>query len=938
MKHMQPCPVNESISIKAWKERMISRCSYLPDEFALPKGSFLGETFSIINEMNILKAVDKNGDDYFLTCEDKIRLFNKLFLIEKKVRFSDVAECLNLDSFGIRKNSDSRGTFNNGYTLYPVIAAVVPELKVQSISEIFSNEDKINRIEDIILAINLYDEEKSRIDYFLNEIGLSENASEKLSKLKSKSFYSFSRKFIMSQPMDPEGDSLMDLLFEDNSPAFMNEQMTRISNAVDKDGVYMDFTANKYEKKLRENGGKLNISLLIDDGKPVIPVSRTVLRSLNETMKIYVELIKVYGVPERVVIETARNLKDHTQVKEQSTRSFDIVRKLYSHLEDQLKEHKEYEKYSQVENWEEIEQYVSKNRLKVELYIRQNGRDLLTGEAIQLNHLENYEIDHILPRGFGDDSMNDKMLISKLANARKGDRLPLEFIESGEMIGDHLVTSGEFISRVESLYDMKLISEAKRRRLLLENSADLSEFINQNLVDTRYIIREFMSVLRAYNKVHGYTTTVVSLKAAYTNLYRKAFKMDKVRDFGDQHHAHDAALLLVADKTLSMYYPGYDKRKNTRNSMMTYHEFIQKMISADGEDKHDLNLFIRRAFYAAYGKNYNSPDSIIEEIKRYVPYYSTKTIKNYKGKFYKTTRLKPNSRKEHDVLTILGVNNEQHCFKSIECAAVDFYKIPVKKGKAIIREHLVVHIPKVIIDNNGNINQEKYIDLILKHYKKPVLIDENGKLKTCYFRFRAFRNDIIYNTETKCPLLFNIGSVAKKNLEFKFINVFSYNDIYNAGSEIRRRLISEFKLKTKSNLDEVDFNDIGKAVYVNYVARNFWNIDTNDEKVKTAIVKVKDDHNIYELSNHLSYLGLLINRPGTPPSIDGQFVLGINNDLIKSNPDSEYVKLKYNILGLRFIDNPDGKLIISSPKEIQGAYSKIRKEDFSWKICRDDIE
>ena len=78
----------------------------------------------------------------------------------------------------------------------------------------------------------------------------------------------------------------MELLFEDNTSSFVNEQMTRISNAVDENGVYYDFSANKYEKKLRENGGKLDIQLLMEDGKPVIPISRPVIRALNETMKV----------------------------------------------------------------------------------------------------------------------------------------------------------------------------------------------------------------------------------------------------------------------------------------------------------------------------------------------------------------------------------------------------------------------------------------------------------------------------------------------------------------------------------------------------------------------------------------------------------------------------------------------------------------------------
>ena len=53
--------------------------------------------------------------------------------------------------------------------------------------------------------------------------------------------------------------------------------------------------------------------------------------------------------------------------------------------------------------------------------------------------------------------------------------------------------------------------------------------------------------------------------------------------------------------------------------------------------------------------------------------------------------------------------------------------------------------------------------------------------------------------------------------------------------------------------------------------------------------------------------------------------------------DDYYIKLKYNILGIKFVDNDKGKLIIQSPKEIQGAFSKISKEDFSWKIGKDMV-
>lgn len=750
-------PVDEYDSIEKWKKRMISHCTYLPEEYALPKGSFIAETFSILNELNILRAEDENDNTYYLTYDDKVKILDTLFMSGKEVKYSDVRDLLHLKNFGARKQSNDKRKFNNKYTLYPRISKLIPSLKLDSVTDIFSENEKVKEIEEIILSINLYNEEKTKLVYF--EKKYSEEVAKPLSKLTSNSFYSYSEKFVLHQPMNERGDSMMSLLFEDNNRFYTNEQMTLISKAVDEDGNPLNFSANKYEKILEENGGNLNISLLFENGNPVIPISRPVIRGLNEAMKMYTELVKVYGVPKRVVIETARDLKDHSIIGTQSEKHFDKTKNLFDYLVDQFGGKKNFAKKSNVEEWEQIESYVNKNKVKIELYLRQNGVDLLTGEKININELEKYEIDHILPRGFGDDSLDDKMLISKLANAKKANRLPLQFIESGERIGNHVVTSSEFIHRVENLYDMKLISQKKRDRLLLENDKDLETFINQNLVDTRYIIREFMSILNAYNKHHHYDTHVVSLRAAYTSLYRKTFNFDKNRGYGQQHHAHDAALIVVADKTLSTYYPHYDERNHRNDSgfSKTYKGFIQEMLSNDQAKKDSLKYFIRGMFRKAYGVSFSDSSSIISQIKRTVPFYSTKVEKNYKGKYFKATKLNQKMYKEDAVLSIVGVNDNKQVFSDVNCAAVDFYKYKDKKGN---RKHLAVHIPKVIIDKDGNINQEKYIALIQKHYKVPELLDENGKLKLGYFRFRAFTNDIIYNTVANCPMLFNIGSIT----------------------------------------------------------------------------------------------------------------------------------------------------------------------------------
>ncbi len=940
MKTSEGKAIDEPKSIKTWKERMISRCTYFPEEYALPKGSLIAETHNILNELNILTAIDKDENRYYLTLEDKIKVFDDLFLKKKTIKYEEVAELLGLKSFGPQKHGTKEPTFNNAFTLYHQIATIDKSLKLKTIMDIFDEAKKVDRIEEIVVAVNLYDEEVTKERALINDFGYTEEQAKKLAKLKSNSFYSFSKKLVMIQPIDKKGGTLLSKLFEDNSDKYTNEQMTLLSSATDLKGNPINFITNKYMQKLQNNDGRLDINLLIEEGKPVIAMSRPVIRSLNECMKIYSEMVKVYGVPRRVILETARDFKDHTEVGTISEKHFKKVESLYNHLENQLKEKKLYD-VNHIEDWEDIKAYLATNKTKIELYIRQNGTDLLTGEKININNLSDYEIDHILPRGFGDDSKDDKMLISRLANAKKGDRLPLEFIESGETVGKKVISSSEYEKRVNSLFQTGLISEQKYKRLMLREP-ELERFINQNLVDTRYIIKEFMEILNAYNAYHGNITKIVALKSAYTSLYRKAFNIKKNRDLGEQHHAHDAALLVVADRTLNTYYPNYDSRdikKSKGESLGSYKGFIKTMNDSFGDNEEarsrskQLNEFIKHAYYKAFNESSEDSHSLISIIKATTPFYSLKVEKKFSGKFFEATILGQEDYKDKAPLAVIGVNDDKKVFKGVECAAVDFYKFTNKKGN---KEHLAVHIPKVIVSKDGIINKEKYLKLITDYYEKPELIDEKGELKTYLFKFRAYKNDIIYDTVANCPMIFNIGSIANKKLEKKFINIFSYDVIYNKSMNIRKELIDKFGVKEKDK-SVIKYDDIGAEALIKYTINTIWSNKPEEKYIAAIMENCSKANNIYELSDLLSYYELLLDRPGVPPTIIGRCNPVVNYDALNTNDNGYYIKLKYNILGLRFKFSENDSLIIESPKEIQGAYSKIKKEEFSWQMAVLDI-
>ena len=955
-------PVNEFESVRAWKDRMISRCTYLPDERALPKGSFIGETFSIINELNISYAVDQDGNDYYLSREDKIKLFDQLILKGGKAKWGDIAELLNLKSFGNRSNTNPNSTLKTGYSLYTKIAKIIPELKLDSITELFTNPEKIEKIEHIILSINLYNEPKVKKDYFTNEMKLPEETVKELVRLKSNSFYSFSKQLLMEIPMDKSGNCLMEQLFENNTSEFTNEQMTRITNAVDLNGNSYDFSANKYEKKIRKNGGNMDVSLLLEDGRNVIPISRPVIRGLNEAMKLYLKLVEVFGVPDRLIIETARNLKDHTVVdekKEKVTYGKTLnakMKALYEHLETKRnKKENELAKKTPLESWDDLEAKFDRHKLKVELYIRQNGLDLITGKPINIANLKDYEVDHILPVGFGDDSKDDKMLIHKNVNSVKGDRLPLQYIKDGCFVDGKEVTEEDYTQRVEMLYSMELISEHKRKILLLKTPNELEGFINQNLTDTRYIIREFMAIVRAYNKVHSYGTHIVALKSAYTSLFRRAFNMEKNRNYGHQHHAHDAALLIVADRTLSYYYPHYDERKLVKKGEKTsrYDDLIKQIVSHDVKGQADLNIFLRNAFLKAYGMNFDAPDSIISQIKRTVPFYSTK-ITTHVEKFFEATIQPAETFKSDSVLSILGINRKDRVFKNVNCVAADFFKLPYNpKDKEQPRKQIAILIPAAIVHPDGSIDKEKYMKIVKEKYNAYELIDENGNLRTEFYRFRLYKNDLVYNTSVQELFQFGVGCIENQKLNFYHVNIFSYNQIYNLGSEIAADLIRRFNLRTRQNKNGVKFSEVDKDAMVDYVAEAYYHIKPTVKKPKkpkpqkpvegkrakkpkttpVATVKeaVKKQKNIYDFSNCLAYYANIINRPATTVKIENRYVAEVHVKELNRHEDGEYVKIKTGLLGIRFKKSGKNAKIVA-PKEAEGEFSLIKREEFNWKV------
>jgi len=288
-----------------------------------------------------------------------------------------------------------------------------------------------------------------------------------------------------------------------------------------------------------------------DDVKQVVqelPGSPAIKKGILQSIKIVDELVKVMGhTPESIVIEMARENQTTARGKKNSQQRYkrieDALKNLAPGLDSTIL------KENPTDN-------IQLQNDRLFLYYLQNGKDMYTGEALDINQLSSYDIDHIIPQAFiKDDSLDNRVLTSSKDNRGKSDNVPsLEVVKKRRAFWKQLL-------------DSKLISERKFKNLTKAERGELDErdkvgFIKRQLVETRQITKHVARILDArFNtevseknqKIR--TVKIITLKSNLVSNFRKEFKLYKVREINDYHHAHDAYLNAVVAKAILKKYP-----------------------------------------------------------------------------------------------------------------------------------------------------------------------------------------------------------------------------------------------------------------------------------------------------------------------------------------------------------------------------------------------
>lgn len=525
--------IDKESSAEAFINRMTSFDLYLPEEKVLPKHSLLYETFTVYNELTKVRFIAEGMRDYqFLDSKQKKDIIRLYFKGKRKVTDKDIIDYLHaIDGYDGIELKGIEKQFNSSLSTYHDLLNIINE------KEFLDDSSNEAIIEEIIHTLTIFEDRemiKQRLSKFDNIFDKS--VLKKLSRRHYTGWGKLSAKLINGIRDEKSGKTILDYLIDDG-----------ISNRNFMQLIHDDTLS--FKKKIQKAqiiGDQDNIKQVVQS----LPGSPAIKKGILQSIKIVDELVKVMGRnPESIVVEMARENQYTNQGKSNSQQRLKRLEESLKGLGSKILKENVPAKLFKIDN----------NALQNErlyLYYLQNGKDMYTGDDLDIDRLSNYDIDHIIPQAFlKDNSIDNKVLVSSASNRGKSDDVPsLDVVKKRKTFWHQLLKS-----KLISQRKFDNLTKAERGGLSPEDKAG---FIQRQLVETRQITKHVARLLdeRFNNKKDEdnkalRTVKIITLKSSLVSQFRKDFELYKVREINDFHHAHDAYLNAVAASALLKKYP-----------------------------------------------------------------------------------------------------------------------------------------------------------------------------------------------------------------------------------------------------------------------------------------------------------------------------------------------------------------------------------------------
>lgn len=601
-------------------ERMTGKCSFDKEPRA-PKKAFSSELFVVLTKLVNLKYKINDGEFKTLTKEEITSIIDKA-KDKKEVTYKDLTKIL-----------DSDIVFKDLTLSKQEYIKLIDELKKKlninketklNINELSDNDKELYNkmyteklLSKTFIKLEGYHAIKTCIiKSYSSEIW--EKVKDNIGLLDELALYCTNYKVnddILNKIKESEviDNIFADANFVKSLPNFKDHLM--LSTSIIRDLIPLMTEGNTYDKAMSILGYKFtDINNNIEKQDLLVPIyvnenitNQRVIRSLSQARKVINAIIKKYGMPKTINIETARELAKSYKERKQIEKD---------NLEKQGNNEKDKQLLVELGLFSSIDKISSNDLLKYKLWKEQNefcgySMKKISIEDLFKNNL--VQIDHILPysRTYNDNYLNKTLVYTK-ENQEKGNKIPYEWFGKTDKWEEY-----------EGYINSLTISQKKKDNYLLKNlDFDTErEMREQNLNDTRYISRELSSLIKAYlnvEKVNMYPGAITAkLRARWgfnrlTHSYiSKTYFMpqnmkeniNKDRD-NHLHHAMDA--LIIASITLSL------------QQKITLYEKFSRYI--DGLTKKELDNIDYNTAKEVLGEFYNSETGEIYEtnLKEYL--------------------------------------------------------------------------------------------------------------------------------------------------------------------------------------------------------------------------------------------------------------------------------------------------------------------------------
>lgn len=669
--------VDRTESANRFIKRMTSKDTYIIGEDVLPASSLLYEKFKVLNELNNIKVNKKKLD-----VEQKQHVYLDLFTTRKNVTKDNLATSLNCDVESITGLSDNE-KFNSSLSSYIDLKAILGN----AVDDCNKNKDleKIIEYSTIFEDGNIYKEKLSEISW------LTDEQIEKLSNIHFKGWGRLSKK-LLTQITNENGERIIDALWNtsNNFIQIISDESIQVKLA-EINGEYAD---------------KSNLEDILDEAY-TSPQNK---KAIRQVMKVVEDIEKAMKCkPTSIAIEFTRR---KGKSKLTNTR-YKKISETYEKITDELISEYELGKLQS-----KLDSKANNMRDIYYLYFMQLGRDMYTGEKINIDELHQYyDIDHIFPRSFiKDNSLNNRVLTRKeINNNEKADRTAADL---------YAVKMGDFWRKLRK---QGLITEKKYKNLLTRTDSidkyTKQSFIKRQLVETSQVVKMAANILQ--DKYSN--TKIIEVRARLNSDLRKEYELIKNREVNDYHHAIDGYLTIFIGQYLYKTYPKlrsyfvYDDFKKLDSNYLKHMDkfnFIWKLEDKKAEDVYDNvnNEFIL---------NVPKMKDYIQKIYNYKYMLISKEVTTESGAFYKETKYKAGGMnlipiKQNKPINIYGGYKEKR----------NSYMMLVKIKKKKETIYKIVGIPRLLSNELDRLNTMSEKQLLLETIARTSLskTEQNFKI------------------------------------------------------------------------------------------------------------------------------------------------------------------------------------------------------------------